>query len=283
MNIAGNIKKRLIRDGVIRWVVILLSVVAGIPLFSIVFELVVKGVPQLSIPFFTKTSPTAFDAIMAAQSGETIVGGIANGIIGTLLMVLMASAIAIPVGVAVGAYLSENGKSVFSNIVRFIADLLQGMPSIVIGIVVYIAIVVPMKNYSAIAGSLSLAVMMMPLIVRSTEETLNLLPVSLKESALALGTSYRATLMKILLPAAFKGIFAGILLSLSRIIGETAPLMFTALGSTMIQWNIAKPSSAIPLLVWEFYNDPNLQAMVWSASLFLLLLAFALNIIANKK
>lgn len=194
----------------------------------------------------------------------------------------MASAVAIPIGVLAGIYLSEKRTTKFSAVVRFVTDLLQGIPSIVVGIVAFAWIVSPLKSYSAVAGSAALAIMMLPLIVRSTEETLNMLPNSLKEAGLALGTSYSSVVLKVLVPSAFGGIFTGILLAISRVIGETAPLMLTALGSSIIQWDVTRPSSAVSLLIWEFYNDPNLQNMIWSASLFLLLLVLTLNIIAKQ-
>lgn len=279
---SGSLKRRLFTDKLVYTIVIVLSVVAVMPLILILGQLIVKGLPQISLDFFIKESPTTMDAMLAKQAGESIPGGIANGIIGTLLMVVVASIPAIILGVLCGIYLSERRTTRIAAFVRFLADLLQGTPSIVIGIITYLAVVIPLRGYSAFAGSVSLFVMMLPLIVRSTEETLNLLPNSLKESALALGASYSASVTRILLPSAFGGISQGILLSMSRVMGETAPLMLTALGSTHIQWNIMNPSSAVPLLIWEFYNDPNLQAMIWSASLFLLILVLLFNFLAQR-
>jgi len=277
-----SLGRRLFRDKIVYGAIIALSVIAVMPLFLILFQLIVKGLPQMSLDFFIQSSPSTMDAMLATQSGESIPGGIANGIVGTLMMVLMASVPAIVFGVMCGIYLSEKRQSRFAGVVRFLADLLQGTPSIVIGIITYMAVVVPLRGYSALAGSAALFVMMLPLIVRSTEETLNMLPNSLKESGLALGGSYSMTILRIMLPSAFGGISQGILLSISRIMGETAPLMLTALGSTTIQWNVMRPTSAVPLLIWEFYNDPNLQAMIWSASLFLLLLVLLFNFLAQK-
>lgn len=197
-------------------------------------------------------------------------------------MVVIAAIIAIPTGILVGIHLSEHPKTKFSNITRFVTDLIQGSPSIVIGIIAYTWVVKPLGSYSAFAGSVSLAIMMLPLIVRSTEETLKMLPGSLKEAGLALGASYTSVVLKILLPSAFGGLFTGILLAISRVMGETAPLMLTALGSTAINWDILEPTSAVPLLIWEFYNDPNLIDMIWSSSLFLLLLVLTLNLIAKR-
>ena len=138
-----------------------------------------------------------------------------------------------------------------------------------------------MKGYSAIAGSVALFIMMLPLIIRSTEETLKILPASLKEAGLALGGNKARVMLKVQLPTAFGGIFTGVLLAISRVIGETAPLMFTALGCSLVRWSIDKPISAVPLLIWEFFNDPNLQELIWGASLFLLLFVLTLNLTAK--
>ena len=188
---------------------------------------------------------------------------------------------AIPTGILCGAFLAENSKSRFAQVVSYLTDLLQGTPSVIIGIVTYIWVVVPMKGYSPIAGSVALFVMMLPLIIRSTEETLKILPASLKEAGLALGGNRARVMLKVQLPAAFGGIFTGVLLAISRVIGETAPLMFTALGCSFIRFAIDKPISAVPLLIWEFFNDPNLQELIWGASLFLLLFILTLNLTAK--
>jgi len=251
-------------------------------LIAILWEVIRKGYKQISLNFFTETAPSTLDAMLARNSGELIPGGIANGITGTLLMVAVASLIAIPGGIFGGIYLSEKPETVFSRTVRFLTDLLQGTPSIVVGIIAYAWVVVPLKSYSALAGSIALAIMMLPLIIRSTEETLKMLPGSLKEAGLALGGSYSRVILRILLPSAFGGLITGILLAVSRITGETAPLMLTALGSTVINWDLLKPTGAVPLLIWEFYNDPNLTGMIWSSSLFLLMLIFILNLMAKN-
>ena len=278
----NTLKYRTLKNKVFFAIVSFFAALTAVPLFAILGEVLLKGWRQINFAFFTEKTPTTLDALLAIKSDNIIPGGIANGIIGTLLMVLMASAVAIPIGVLAGIYLSEKRTTKFSAVVRFVTDLLQGIPSIVVGIVAFAWIVSPLKSYSAVAGSAALAIMMLPLIVRSTEETLNMLPNSLKEAGLALGTSYSSVVLKVLVPSAFGGIFTGILLAISRVIGETAPLMLTALGSSIIQWDVTRPSSAVSLLIWEFYNDPNLQNMIWSASLFLLLLVLTLNIIAKQ-
>lgn len=277
-----NRKRRLLANRMAKFTVCLLAALTCVPLLAILGEVFVRGIGQLGWEFLTEPTPTAYKAMQAANAGERIPGGIANGIIGTMLMLLMAVAAAVPVGIMCGVYLAENGKSRFAQTVSYLTDLLQGTPSVIIGIVTYIWVVVPMHGYSAFAGSVALFVMMLPLIIRSTEETMKILPASLKEAALALGGSNARVVFRVLLPSAFGGIFTGVLLAVSRVIGETAPLMFTALGCSMIRWDVDKPVAAVPLLIWEFFNDPNLQSLVWGASLFLLLFVLILNITAKR-
>lgn len=274
-------KHRLIKDKVILWGICILATLTAVPLFAILGEVFINGYDQLSWSFFTEPTPTAYKTMQAIENGERIPGGIANGIIGTILILSMAMIVAIPIGILCGIFLAENSKNRFAKIISYLTDLLQGTPSVIIGIVTYIWIVVPMKGYSAIAGSVALFVMMLPLIIRSTEETLKILPTSLKEAGLALGGNSVRVMLKVQLPAAFGGVFTGILLAISRVIGETAPLMFTALGCSFIRWSINKPISAVPLLIWEFFNDPYLQEMIWGASLFLLLFVLTLNVLSK--
>lgn len=272
---------RIITDKLLFWSVCILATMTAIPLFSILYEVLSRGYRQFSWSFFTEPTPTAYKALQAVSEGFPIPGGIANGIVGTLLILGMAVVVAVPIGILCGVYLAENHKTKFANIVSYITDLLQGTPSVIIGIITYIWVVVPMRGYSAIAGSTALFIMMLPLIIRSTEETMKILPVSLKEAGLALGGTRAKVILKIQLPAAFGGIFTGVLLAISRVIGETAPLMFTALGCSMIRWEIDKPISAVPLLIWEFFNDPYLQDLIWGASLFLLVFVLLLNLTAK--
>lgn len=276
-----NIRKRLAEDRILLWVVCLLAGLTAVPLAAILGEVVVRGYDQLSWSFLTEPTPTAYRAMKAVQAGEPVPGGIANGIVGTLLMVGTAALFAVPTGILCGAFLAENSKKRMAVIVSYLTDLLQGTPSIIIGIITYIWVVVPTKGYSAIAGSVALFIMMLPLIIRATEETLKILPSSLKEAGLALGASKASVMLRIQLPAAFGGIFKGVLLSVSRVTGETAPLLFTALGCSFVRWSLDKPISAVPLLIWEFFNDPNLQDLIWGASLFLLLFVLTLNLTAE--
>lgn len=276
-----SIKKRLLIDRMFKTLVCVFAGLMAIPLLAILGEVLLRGYNQLSWSFLTEPTPTAYKAMKAISAGDPIPGGIANGIVGTMLMLGMATIFSVPIGILCGVYLAENSKKRFAKIISYLTDLLQGTPSVIIGIITYIWVVVPMRGYSAIAGSVALFIMMLPLIIRSTEETMKILPTSLKEAGLALGGNNARVTLKILLPTAFGGIFTGVLLAISRVIGETAPLMFTALGCSLIRWEIDKPISAIPLLIWEFFNDPNLQELIWGASLFLLLFVLILNLIAK--
>jgi phosphate transport system permease protein len=219
----NNIKIRILKSRLLYILVCVLSGVTAIPLLAILGEVLIKGWKQLGWSFLTEATPNAYKAMMAASAGEAIPGGIANGIIGTFLMLLLAAVVAIPVGILCGICLSEYRKSWFAVFVSYLTDLLQGTPSIIIGIITYIWVVVPMKGYSAIAGSVALFIMMLPLIIRSTEETMKVLPETLKEAGLALGGSYWRVMLKVMVPSALGSIFTGILLAISRVVGETAP------------------------------------------------------------
>ncbi len=278
----AKLKGRLLKDKLFTYTLIFLAFLSSVPLFLILFELIKKGYKQINISFFYKVAPDTMEAMVAVKNNEIIPGGIANGIVGTLIIVGMASLIAIPLGIICGMYLAENSKGKFPGIVRFIVDMLQGVPSIVLGVIGYIWIVKPITGgFSGLAGSVALSIMMLPSIVRSTEETLKMIPETLKEAALSLGVPYHKTMLRVILPSGISGILTGVILGISRIAGETAPLMLTALGCAAINTDITEPSSAIPLLVWEFYNDPNLVDMIWSASLFLLILILCLNLTAK--
>lgn len=273
---------RRIKSNCFFYVVCVFSFVTMIPLFLLIGELVKKGYKQFNFSLFTEVAPTSMEAMLARISGDPIPGGILNGITGTLLILAIAIVFAIPLGITTGIYLAEKGEKPLARLVRSLSDLLQGVPSIVIGVIVYIWVVKPMSGYSAFAGSIALAIMMLPMIIRSTEESLKMLPSSLKEAGLALGGSYTTVILRVLLPSAFGGLFTGSLLAISRVMGETAPLLVTVLGAAVVNWDITKPTSAISLQIWEFYNDPNLADLVWSSSLLLLLIVLVINLFAKS-
>lgn len=274
---------RELKNKIFFGIVVVLSFITISPIVLIVYKLLAKGLKQINIDFFTKVAPDTLQAMTAVRNGELIPGGIANGITGTLLMVSIAALIAIPVSILIGIFLYENQGKNYANLIRSLTDILQGVPSVVLGLISYIWIVKGVtKGFSALAGSVALAIMMLPLIIRSTEETMKMIPISIKEAGAALGVPYHKIIIKVMIPSGFSGLMTGILLSISRVLGETAPLMLTALGSTTINFNIMKPTSAVPLQIWEFYNNPNMIDLVWSSSLFLMAFVLTLNIIAKR-
>lgn len=277
----SHTKQRRIVNVSVFGLIILFSLGTAIPLFSILFELIGKGSHQINLDFFTQVVPSSVDAMLAKQKGQPIPGGILNGITGTLMMVGLASLFSIPMGLFGGIYLSKNRDKKMASLVRSLADILQGVPSIICGILVYMWVVTTLHSFSALAGAAALSIMMIPMISRSTEEALNMLPNTIMEAGLALGGSYTSVMFRILLPSAFGAVFTGILLSISRVMGETAPLMVTALGATYINWNPTSPTSAVSLLIWEFYNDPNLVDLIWSTALLLMILILCLNLLAK--
>ena len=275
--------RRLAKDRLFKGGVFFLSMVTISPIVLIIYKLVSKGYRQINFDFFSKKAPDTYEAMVAVGAGEIIPGGILNGITGTLFMVLIASAMAIPLGLLIGIFLYDQKTKRYAGIVRDLVDILQGVPSIVLGLIAYFWVVKNITHgFSALAGSTALAIMMLPLIIRSTEETLKMIPDTIREAGYALGVPYHKIILRVLIPSGFSGLATGILLAISRIIGETAPLMLTALGSMEVNFYMAKPTSAVPLLIWEFYNDPNMVDLIWSSSLFLMMIVLLLNLVSKQ-
>ncbi len=248
-------------------------VVALVPLFFVFAYVLQKGFSSLSWDFFTK---------MPKPVGETG-GGMANAMLGTLYLIAIASVLAIPVGVIAGVYLSEYGKKPFGSLVRFTADVLNGVPSIVIGIFAYGLAVLPVKHFSALAGGLALGFMMVPIITRTTEELLNLVPGSLREGSLALGATRARAAFSVMVPAALPGIMTGILVALARIAGETAPLLFTAFNNRFFSARLDQPISSLPVQIYTYavapYEDWHRQA--WAGALVLVGFVFVFSVLAR--
>jgi len=239
------------------------------PLGLILFYLVRQGVTALNWDFFTH---------LPAPVGQTG-GGMGNAITGTLKLLALASVVGVPVGILGGAYLSEYGGDRINDWIRFWADVLNGVPSIVWGMVAYALAVVPFKTFSAYSGGLALGFIMIPLVLRTTEEVLVLVPRSYREAALALGLPQWKMIARIVLPTALKGIITGVLLAMGRVAGETAPLLFTAFGNSHWSHSLAEPIAALPLQIFAYaispYDDWHRQA--WAGALVLILLVFALS------
>jgi phosphate transport system permease protein len=272
---------RIFKDRICRGLVCLFCALALLPFFLITCKLFLNGYKQFNGDLFTQISPTPIESVLAQTGGEIIQGGILNGICGSLLIVLIAIILSVPLGIMAGIYIYDNRTHKLTPIICYVSAMLQGIPSIIIGIVIYLWIVKPLHSFSALAGGIALAIVLLPLIVRITLRSLDRLPKNLMESGIALGGSYTCVTLKIVLPAAAKSLLGGILISLSRIVGITAPLIITALGSSMINWEIDQPTSAVCLLVWNFFNNPPMVDLMWSAALVLFLIVVLLNVIAK--
>ena len=268
-----HISLRIVKDKLFKLLVIGFSFASILPLLFILFYIFKNGVAAIDWQFLTE---------LPKPVGE-IGGGISNAIIGTLMLVIIASICSIPMGIAAGIYLSEHQQGRLSYAVRLCVEILQGIPSIVIGIIAYVWIVMPLRTFSAVSGGIALGIMMLPIIVRSTEETLKLIPESLKEASLALGVPYYKTILKVIVPAGLSGMVTAVIISIARVAGETAPLLFTAFGNPFMNLNILKPVNSLPLLVFNYAASPypEWHALAWGASLVLAVLVLTLNIVAK--
>jgi phosphate transport system permease protein len=245
-------------------------VAALLPLFFILLDLVVKGAGSLSVDFFTR---------MPAPAGESG-GGVAHAIVGTLIIVGTASLLGLPIGIGAGIYCAEYPGSRLGWITRFVADVMNGTPSIVVGVFAWAWIVATQKHFSALAGSAALAMLMIPMVTRTTEEMIKLVPTSLREAALALGYPRWRTSLAIVVRTTLPGIVTGSLLAVARIAGETAPLLFTALGSQYMSLDLDQPMAALPLTVFTYATGPyeEWHRYAWAAALVLILVIFVLSL-----
>src|SRR5579872_2396846 len=266
---ASNHRWRKLKNGLMQTLTSACALLVITPLAMVFYHLAKSGLGSVNLDFFTK---------LPKPVGE-VGGGMANAIAGTFTLLGIASLIGVPIGVLGGVYLSEYGSSRLNRWIRFTADVLNGVPSIIWGVVVYALVVVPMKSFSAWAGGIVLGMMMIPLIMRTAEEVLSLVPYGYREAALALGIPQWRTIVQIVVRTALKGIITGILLALARVAGETAPLLFTAFGNQYWNHNLSNPSAALPLQIFNYaispYEDWHRQA--WAGALVLLLLITAIN------
>jgi phosphate transport system permease protein len=258
---------------IFKGIIIFFAFVITLPLIIVLAYIIKQGIFQVNWHFLTN---------VPAPVGETG-GGIINALWGSFLMVMVASVIAIPIGMMAGIYLSENPRTKLAYYSGLCVDILQGVPSIVVGIVVYFWVVKPLGTFSALSGSLALAIMMLPIVIRSTEQTLKLLPDSLKEAALSLGVPYHRVILKVIVPCGFAGILSGITLSIARIIGETAPLLFTAFGNPYLSSSLTKPMESLPHLIYTYATSPydDWHNLAWGASFILLMFVLILNIVTK--
>ncbi len=265
-----NIRRRRATDRVMGALLAVAVVVAVVPLVLVFAYVLIQGLPALNVPLLTQSPmPAGFPG-----------GGVAPAVVGTLVMVGLGTLLGTPVAVLAGIYIREYAGSRGATAIRFLVDVLAGVPTIAVGLFAYGLVVVPMGTFSAIAGAIALAVIILPIVARVTDEMLGLVPGSVREAAYALGIPPWKTIVRVVLPAAASGIVTGILLGVARIAGETAPLIFTALGNQRVSTSLTEPMDALPLRIWVYATGPydSWHQQAWAASLLLvgLVLIFSL-------
>jgi phosphate transport system permease protein len=265
---------RVLVDRLVGALVVLCVMVAAVPVLVLFLFVIIKGMPGILTPGFFTQSP---------HPQGVPGGGVLNAIIGTLEIVGIGSLLAVPVGALIGIFLSEYGRNQVGDTVRFISDVLTGLPSIAFGILGYTVVVLTTHHFSAVSGSIALAVLMLPVILRATETALLLVPNALREAGLALGAPRWRVTLEIVVPAALGGIVTGALLAMARAAGETAPLLFTAFGNDIVQTNPLQSMGALALTVFKnaLVPYPNLQDQAWAAALLLVIMVAATNILAR--
>lgn len=264
---------RILKSRIMSVLLTLVAILSTIPFILVILFIIKNGVSVINWEFLT-TLPKP-----VGEPG----GGILNALIGTVILILIALFISVPFGIAVGVYLYERSESKVAFFSRLVSEILQGVPSIVIGIIAYLWVVKPMGHFSALSGGIALGIMMLPLVIKSTEEILKLIPNEMKESSLALGVPYYKTILKVIIPAGLSGILTGILAGVARIAGETAPLLFTAFGNPFLNFDIFKPISAMPLLIFTYAISPyeDWHSKAWGASCILVIFVLSLNVLTR--
>jgi phosphate transport system permease protein len=268
-----SIRRRKVVSGAMTGFTVLAALLATLPLLFILWHLVSVGVSSLSVDVFTR---------MPRPVGEAG-GGMANAIVGTLMLIGLAGALGLPIGVGAGLYLAEHRGTRLATMVRFLSDVLNGIPSIVIGIFIWEFLVRPLGHFSALSGAVALGVMMIPMVARTTEEMVRTVPVSLREAALALGYPRWRTSLAVVLRTASAGIVTGVLIAVARIAGETAPLLFTAFGNQFWSTAIGQPIAALPLQIFNYAISPydEWHALAWAGALVLIALVFIISLVAR--
>ncbi len=272
MNSRGS--RRRLKDLLARGTCVAFTLLAVVPLASVLLYLGAKGVSGLSWSFFTELPRPV------GESG----GGMANAFGGTLFLVGLACAVGIPVGVLSGVYLAEfGGRGRFASVVRFSADVMSGVPSIAVGIFVYTLVVLSMRRFSALAGGIALGILMVPTIMRTTEELLKLVPDSLREAGLALGLPKWRVILRVVLRTGASGIATGIMLAVARVAGETAPLLFTAFNNRFWSARLDRPMGSLPVQVYTYAVSPYAEwhQQAWAAALVLVGMVLVLNVLAR--
>jgi phosphate transport system permease protein len=266
-------RTRRVLNVVMSWLSAIAATLVVLPLLLIFGFLLWQGASAVNVDFFTH---------LPKPVGE-VGGGMANAIVGTLILLALAAALGLPIGILGGLYLAESRDARLPWLARFLADVLNGVPSIVVGIFAYTVVVLPMRRFSALAGAFALAVIMLPIVVRTSEELVRLVPASLREAALALGIPQWKVLLRVVLPTARAGIITGVMVAIARVAGETAPLLFTAFGNRFWHQGLDQPIAALPLQIFAYaiapYDDWHRQA--WAGALVLIGLVFTVSFAAR--
>jgi len=272
--VTGRALRRRLASGIMTGLVVTLCLLAVLPLLFILGDLVAKGASSIDWAFFTRNPVPAGD----------VGGGVAHAIVGTGIIVGMAALIGLPIGIGAGIFLAEYGSNRLGFFVRFVADVMNGTPSIVVGIFAWTWMVKPMGHFSALAGSVALAVLMVPMIARTTEEMVRLVPNSLREAALALGYPRWRTSLRVVVRTALAGIVTGCLVGVARIAGETAPLLFTALGNLNFSTHVTGPMQTLSLQIYVYATGPfdEWHRLAWAAALVLMALVLVLGLVARR-
>jgi len=266
--------RRRLASRVMGGLALLAAILAILPLLLVLGYLVVKGASSLDLSFF----------LHGPRPVGVPGGGMSNAIVGTLILVAAASAVGVPIGLGAGMYLAEHGAAPLATSVRFFADVLNGLPSIVIGIFAWQILVRPLGHFSALSGGVALGLMMIPTVARTTEEMIRTVPTALSEAALALGYARWRTALRIVLPTALGGVITGILIAVARVAGETAPLLFTAFGNQFWSVSLTQPIAAIPLQVFNYAISPyeEWHAQAWAGALVLIAVVLAISLLARS-
>jgi len=272
VSLAAHDRRRRMVNTIMTGLTSVCAVLVTILLLLIIGYIAVRGVSSLNVQFLIDTPKPV---------GEG--GGIGNAIIGSVIMTLLAAVIGLPIGIAAGVYLAEYGKNWYGTTVRFVADTLIGIPSIIVGIFIYTLVVLPMGRQSGLAGALALAVIIIPIVARTTEEMIRLVPNSMREGALALGAPQWRVSWNIVLPAAASGIATGAMLAIARVTGETAPLLFTALNSRFYNFYLDQPMSSLTVQIFNYATGPFEveHAMAWAATLLLVGAILLINVLVR--
>lgn len=266
-------RSRRVGSGVALGLCALGAITVMTPVFLILGYILYQGASSINLDLLTQ---------LPKAPGE-LGGGIGQAVVGSIIMVTMALLIAAPIAIGAGIYLAEFGKGRWADLVRFSADVMNGVPSILLGVAVWSLIVVPMKGFSALAGSVALAILMLPVITRTTEEAIRTVPRALREGSLSLGATTARTIWSVVVPAAKSGITTGVILAVSRAFGEAAPLLFTAAGSRFWNFYVDRPMASLPVQIFEYAKSPyaDWHRQAWAAALVLIVIVLGLNIIAR--